>query len=105
WKESIGINRAIKRGKRPRVNSTAQVEANSIVEDKGLTRNSDAVESHLKKQQKRRMKVSKEEVVTLNGVKRHRSSKDSLVDNEVASSSHPSKRRKENEEGAELLKY
>ncbi|CAG8584635.1 27819_t:CDS:2 [Dentiscutata erythropus] len=32
------------------------------------------------------MKVSKEEVATLNGVKKHRSSEDSLVDNEVASS-------------------
>ncbi|CAG8797200.1 17378_t:CDS:1, partial [Dentiscutata erythropus] len=83
---------------------TAQVEANSVAEDKGLTRNFDAVENHSKKRQKRQVKVSKEEVTMLNGVKRHRSSEDSLVDNEVASSSHPSKRRKENEEEAKLLK-
>ncbi|CAG8815057.1 18156_t:CDS:2, partial [Dentiscutata erythropus] len=72
WEESIGISRAIKRGKRPRVN----------------------IENRPKKQQKRRAKVLKEEFAMLNRVKRHRSSEDFLSENEVASTSIRARDRK-----------
>ncbi|CAG8772392.1 3308_t:CDS:1, partial [Dentiscutata erythropus] len=44
--------------------------------------------------------MTREEVITLKKEKRHRSLEDFLVDNEVASTSRPSKRQKENEDRA-----
>ncbi|CAG8731297.1 8222_t:CDS:2, partial [Dentiscutata erythropus] len=82
----------------------ASVEANFVAENKRPSRKSDAVENHLKKHQKRQAKLSREEVATLNRGKRHRSSEDSFLDNEVVSTSYLSKRWKVNEEGIELLK-
>ncbi|CAG8771330.1 14158_t:CDS:1, partial [Dentiscutata erythropus] len=59
-----------------------QVEVNSIAENEELTRNIDAAENCSKKRQKRRTKVTRDEVSI---IKRLRSLEDSLVDNEVAS--------------------